>query len=550
MTSFQESLKTVANRWNFHYIPGLEHNWFDTLEKKLQYSQSLEKQLTETNMKLKSIYETMLSNLDDHTKMTALQNPSTIDQQFFDWVNSGVQQLRNDLDEARKQLVLAIESPSNYEVTEVVDNLPAICGVDADSELKQERDQLKVERDRLKTENDQLKTERNQLKDEKCRMWNENDRLKENRDTFFKENELLRNETDVLKAERDQLSKGNQRLREENNILKVERDQCKQRWTELEYELKQEKFKSAEYCNTLKKELEVFHRECKKLVDPFNIQTLVTDVQTKYALTEDIYKHLIKFLNYFHMTLTTPNWRQEIIYKFKQLEQINGKYEKLLADHEEMQDKYEKELERILEEKNTQQNYLKQQLMKCEAELQDCREKLLEPKSETIVEAGYCTPIKNKKYKRRSTANTEEDDEDWKTKYFELEKQLSQSMHDISLLQMKCLFVAFYQLYFKLMYDFKWKKLPEPLEPDLIKEIGEKLQKLSNILQQNRNNEILKTFLTYVDTELRLILVGDCVLNVYKDKVENCNTVTKLLDASVKETEKYLLNLLEHMEVV
>ncbi|GFY61759.1 uncharacterized protein TNIN_226651 [Trichonephila inaurata madagascariensis] len=211
MTSFQESLKTVANRWNFHYIPGLEHNWFDTLEKKLQYSQSLEKQLTETNMKLKSIYETI-----------------------------GVQQLRNDLDEARKQLVLAIESPSNYEVTEVVDNLPAICGVDADSELKQERDQLKVERDRLKTENDQLKTERNQLKDEKCRMWNENDRLKENRDTFFKENELLRNETDVLKAERDQLSKGNQRLREENNILKVERDQCKQRWTELEYELKQE----------------------------------------------------------------------------------------------------------------------------------------------------------------------------------------------------------------------------------------------------------------------------------------------------------------------
>ncbi|GFY61758.1 hypothetical protein TNIN_226641 [Trichonephila inaurata madagascariensis] len=92
------------------------------------------------------------------------------------------------------------------------------------------------------------------------------------------------------------------------------------------------------------------------------------------------------------MTLTTPNWRQEIIYKFKQLEQINGKYEKLLADHEEMQDKYEKELERILEEKNTQQNYLKQQLMKCEAELQDCREKLLEPKSETIVEQAIVHP--------------------------------------------------------------------------------------------------------------------------------------------------------------
>ncbi|GFW11838.1 hypothetical protein TNCV_4100491 [Trichonephila clavipes] len=141
--------------------------------------------------------------------------------------------------------------------------------------------------------------------------------------------------------------------------------------------------------------------------------------------------------------------------------------------------------------------------MKCEAELKDCGEKLLEPKSETIVETGYSTPIKTKKYKSKSTAKTEEDDEDWKTKYFELEKQLSQSMHDISQLQMKCLFVAFYKLYFRLMYDFKWKKLPVPLELDLIKEIEEKLQRLTSILQQNRNNEGLKTFLTYVDTELR-----------------------------------------------
>ncbi|GFS72655.1 hypothetical protein TNCV_1420581 [Trichonephila clavipes] len=135
----------------------------------------------------------------------------------------------------------AIQSPTNYEITEVSDNLPAIWGVDTDSELKQERDQLKVERDRLKEENDQLMTERNQLKDEKFQIWNEKDRLKENRDTFFKENELLRNENDVLKAEKNQLSKGNQRLRDENNILKKERDPCQQCWTELEYELKQEK---------------------------------------------------------------------------------------------------------------------------------------------------------------------------------------------------------------------------------------------------------------------------------------------------------------------
>ncbi|GFU03982.1 uncharacterized protein TNCV_610241 [Trichonephila clavipes] len=101
IASFQESLKTIANRWNFHYIPGLEHEWFETMEKKLHYSHSLEKQLTETNIKLKSIYETMLSNLDDRTKLAALQNPTTIDQQFFDCVNNSVQQLRNELDEAR-----------------------------------------------------------------------------------------------------------------------------------------------------------------------------------------------------------------------------------------------------------------------------------------------------------------------------------------------------------------------------------------------------------------------------------------------------------------
>ncbi|GFR15175.1 uncharacterized protein TNCT_284241 [Trichonephila clavata] len=158
---------------------------------------------------------------------------------------------RKDLDSSRTQLVLAIESPSNYKVTEVVENLPAICGVDADSELKQERDQLKVERDQLKEENDQyqLKTERNQLKDEKGQLRIENGLLKENRDTFWKETEILRNEKDVLKAERDQILKGNDRLKKERNVLKVEGDQWKQRCTELKYELNQEKYRLAEHCN-------------------------------------------------------------------------------------------------------------------------------------------------------------------------------------------------------------------------------------------------------------------------------------------------------------
>ncbi|GFQ71718.1 hypothetical protein TNCT_703451 [Trichonephila clavata] len=471
ITSFQESLKTVATRWNFHYIPGLEHGWFETMEKKLQYSQALEKQLMDTNMKLNSIYEKMLSNLDYNTKMTALQNPTTLDQQFFDWVRNGVQQLRNDLDAARTQLVLAIESPSNYEVTEVVENLPALCGVDTDSELKQERDHLKVERDQLKEENDHLKTERNQLKDEKGQLMIENGLLKENRDIFWRETEILRNEKDVLKAERDQCLKGSDRLKKKTNLLKVEGDEWKQRCTELEHELKQEKFRLAEHCNVLQEELELFHKECKKLVDPFKIQTFVMDVQKKYGLTQDIYKNFIEFLNHFNMTLTTHNWPQEIISKFKQLECLKGKYETLLVDHDEMQNKYEKDLERIVETNNTQQNHLKQQLRECEAELQDCRDKLLEAKSETLVEGGSCTPIKNKKFKRRSIANTEDNDEDWKTKYFELEKQLSQSIHDVSLVQMKCLFMAFFQLYFKLTYNFKWKKLPDPLAPELIKEV-------------------------------------------------------------------------------
>ncbi|GFR15172.1 hypothetical protein TNCT_284231 [Trichonephila clavata] len=105
------------------------------------------------------------------------------------------------------------------------------------------------------------------------------------------------------------------------------------------------------------------------------------DVQKKYGLTEDIYKNFIEFLNNFNMTFTTHNWPQEIISKFKQLECLKGKYETLLVDHDEMQNKYEKELERIIESKNTQQNHLKQQLRECEAELQDCRDKLLEPKN-------------------------------------------------------------------------------------------------------------------------------------------------------------------------
>ncbi|GFQ84610.1 hypothetical protein TNCT_738591 [Trichonephila clavata] len=260
------------------------------------------------------------------------------------------------------------------------------------------------------------------------------------------------------------------------------------------------------------------------------------------------------------MTLTTHNWPQEIISKFKQLECLKGKYETLLVDHDEMQNKYEKDLERIVETNNIQQNHLKQQLRECEAELQDCRDKLLEPKSETLVEGGSCTPIKNKKFKRRSIANTEDNDEDWKTKYFELEKQLSQSIHDVSLVQMKCLFRAFFQLYFKLTYNFKWKKLPDPLEPELIKEVWEKLRRLNTLMQQTRDNEILNTLLAYVWlnmymymymymlAELRIILVGEYAVRIFKDKIKHCDTVSKLLDASVEQTE-FFLKYLHKMQV-
>ncbi|GFS72656.1 hypothetical protein TNCV_1420591 [Trichonephila clavipes] len=51
------------------------------------------------------------------------------------------------------------------------------------------------------------------------------------------------------------------------------------------------------------------------------------------------------------------------MYQFEQLEQVKEQYEKLFTDHEEMQEKYEKELERILEDNRTQQKQLKQQLM-------------------------------------------------------------------------------------------------------------------------------------------------------------------------------------------
>ncbi|GFR08530.1 hypothetical protein TNCT_17761 [Trichonephila clavata] len=400
----------------------------------------------------------MLSNLDYNTKMTALQNPTTLDQQFFDWVRNGVQQLRNDLDAARTQLVLAIEYPSNYEVTEVVENLPALCGFDTDSELKQERDQLKVERDQLKEENDHLKTERNQLKDEKGQLMIENGLLKENRDIFWRETEILRNEKDVLKAERDQFLKESDRLKKKTNILKVEGDEWKQRCTELEHELKQEKFRLAEHCNVLQEELELFHKECKKLVDPFKIQTFVMDVRKKYGLTQDIYKNFIEFLNHFNMTLTTHNWPQEIISKFKQLECLKGKYETLLVDHDEMQNNYEKDLERIVETNNTQQNHLKQQLRECEAELQDCRDKLLEPKSETLVEGGSCTPIKNKKFKRRSIAHAENNDEDWKTNILNWKTIISVNTY-VSLVQMKCLLWHF-SIVFQINVQFQMEKIP------------------------------------------------------------------------------------------
>ncbi|GFQ65232.1 hypothetical protein TNCT_420741, partial [Trichonephila clavata] len=466
-----------------------------------------------------------------NSKMTALQNPTTLDQQFFDWVRNGVQQLRNDLDVARTQLVQAIESPSNYEVTEVVENLPAICGIDIDSELKQERDHLKVERDQLKEENDHLKTERNQL-------MIQNGIMKENRDTFWRETEILRNEKDALKVERDQYLKGSNRLKKKTNLLKVEGDDWKQRCTELEHELKQEKLRLVEQYNVFQKELEVVQKECKKLVDPFKIETFVMDVQKKYGLAEDIYKNIIELLNHFNMTLATHHWPQEIISKFKQLECLKGKYETLLVNHDEMQNKYEKDLERIIETNTTQQNQIKQQLREREAELQDCRDKLLEPKSETLVEGGSCTP--NKKFKRTTIANTEDNGEDWKTKYFELEKQLSQSTHDVSLVQMKCLFMAFFQLYFKLMYDFKWKKLPDPLGPELIKEVWEKLRRLTSLMQQTRDNEILNILLGYVDAELRVILVGECAVQVYKDKIKHCDTVSKLLDASVEQIEFFI----------
>ncbi|GFR03479.1 uncharacterized protein TNCT_191631, partial [Trichonephila clavata] len=484
--------------------------------------------------------------------------------------------LKIELDLVREQLVQAIEAPTSYEVTELHE-LPAICGVDVDSELKMERDQLKQERDQLKHERDQLKEERykfwgksnhlkeegDQLKEERNQLWGENKQLEVERDQlweqnnqlkierdqlkfeknqlieekaqFWKENEQLKieknqlneekgqllNENNQLKVEKDQFWKENDSLMKENNSLKVHVNKLTQHGKELANEFTQEKYKLDKQCNVSKKQWETFLKECKKLVDPVNIQTFVTDVQKKYSVHEEIDQNGVQLLNYFHMTLSNHNWSQEIISKFKQLEYYKVQYEKLLADHEEMQNKSEKELESIMEDNNKQQQQLKQQLMKCETDLIECREKLMEPKSETIVERGTCISIQNRKFKRRSPAEEEEDNEEyWRTRCFELEKQLSKPTHEISLLKMKCLFMAFFHLYFKLMYDFKWKKLPQELEPDLNREIWDKLKRLDNLLKQDRDNELLNTLLIYVDAELRVILLGECAVNIFKDKLK------------------------------
>ncbi|GFQ78710.1 uncharacterized protein TNCT_350341 [Trichonephila clavata] len=598
--SFQEQLKRVANHWSFNYVD--ENDWFITIERKFQHSQGLERQLTETNTKLNSIYHMMVENLDYDTKMVAMKNPTNLDQGFFQWVKNGVMKLKIELDLVREQLVQAIEAPTSYEVTELHE-LPAICGVDVDSELKMERDQLKQERDQLKQERDQLKEERyqfwekgnqlkeegDQLKEERNQLWGENKQLEVERDQlweqnnqlkierdqlkfeknqlieekaqFWKENEQLKieknqlneekgqllNENNQLKVEKDQFWKENDRLMNENNSLKVHVNKLTQHGKELANEFTQEKYKLDKQCNVSKKQWEAFLKECKKLVDPVNIQTFVTDVQKKYSVHEEIVQNGVQLLNYFHMTLSNPNWSQEIISKFKQLEYYKVQYEKLLADHEETQNKSEKELESIMEDNIKQQQQLKQQLMKCETDLMECREKLMEPKSETIVERGTCISIQNKKFKRRSTAEEEDTEEYWRTRCFELEKQLSKPTHEISLLKMKCLFMAFFHLYFKLMYDFKWKKLPQELEPDLNREIWDKLKRLDNLLKQDRDNELLNTLLIYVDAELRVILLGECAVNIFKDKLKKCKSEKQLLDASVEETVKYFSNVYDEM---
>ncbi|GFQ69534.1 hypothetical protein TNCT_33931 [Trichonephila clavata] len=103
--------------------------------------------------------------------------------------------------------------------------------------------------------------------------------------------------------------------------------------------------------------------------------------------------------------------------------------------------------------------------------------------------------------------------------------------------------MSFFQSYFKLTDNFKWKKLPDPLEPELIKEVWEKLRRLNILMQQTRDNEILNTLLSYVDAELRIIPVGECAVRIYKAKIKHCDTVSKLLDGGVEQTEIYLENL-------
>ncbi|GFQ81816.1 hypothetical protein TNCT_655481 [Trichonephila clavata] len=98
-------------------------------------------------------------------------------------------------------------------------------------------------------------------------------------------------------------------------------------------------------------------------------------------------------------------------------------------------------------------------------------------------------------------------------------------------------FYGIFSIVFQINVDFKWKKLPDPLAPELIKEVWEKFRRLTSLMQQTRDNEILNTLFGYVDAELRVILVGECSVRIYKDKIKHCDTVSKLLDASVEQTE-------------
>lgn len=338
--------------------------------------------------------------------------------------------------------------------------------------------------------------------------------------------------------------------------LIIERDDWKQKFYVEAAEVRRIQ-SSSEECNA---QLENLMNQCQRLVENFNINTFLTDMEQKIDKNNKVCEIYFRFCNSLaeklHIPLNLVNWNDLVINKFNGISSEKNKCQseidilnnKIVVLQQNQSACYVQltDIQTEMEGKNEMIKGLGQTIKVLQADKASLEERCKNNESELErIQSDYDQERAKLKRQLLCEDKTKELTTKLSAASRKRQKESSESESDDNITKniMKQLFIVFYVRYFKILYKHKWVKLSVITE-DLKNEIRTKLDILTQIKPTLRKSFLLDILLKYVTYELRLIENYESTLGEYETETREIDDLNELVDYGIKTSVSKIEQLL------